>query len=156
MESIEVLKSEVLLNDVDDAADDDDDDDGTEVHVYVVQRHVEDVEWERLLTLSGRLLCEKDALSGQTLASWKTSSLKSLNVVDRRDAVRFHLFFLPASQSYRQRDYTMEENDFTVRRSKILQLLSMKLRKISTKSLFFLFFSFTEFNLSQSLYMEGI
>ena len=115
VESIEVLKSEVLLND---ANIDDDDEDETEVHVYVVQRQVDDVEWERLLTFSARHLCEKDALSGQTLASWKTSSLKSLHVVERRDTVHFRLFFLPASQSYRQRDYIMEENDFTVRYSK--------------------------------------
>jgi len=123
VESIEVLKSEVLVNDAGDDNDNDYNADDTEVHIYVVQRHVDDVGWERLLTLSGRFLCEKDALSGQTLASWKTSSLKSLDVVERRDAVRFRLFFLPASQSYRQRDYTMEENDFTVRFLKIHEIL---------------------------------
>ena len=103
VESIEVLKLDNLLYD-----------DETELYVYLVQRHVEDVEWKRLLTLSPNYLCEKDALSGQTLASWKMSSLKSLDVLQRQDAVRFQLFFLPASQSYRQRVYTMEENDFTV------------------------------------------
>lgn len=115
VESIEVLKLDNLLYD-----------DETELYVYLVQRHVEDVEWKRLLTLSPNYLCEKDALSGQTLASWKMSSLKSLDVLQRQDAVRFQLFFLPASQSYRQRVYTMEENDFTEFEGMVQTVLSSR------------------------------
>ena len=108
-ESIEVLESRSSV-----AGDPADDDEASD-HVFVVEREVDDGQWQRMLTISPWILCEKDVLSGLTLSSWKMTQLKSVQVLERQpEHVRLQFNFVPASQSNRLRIYIMEENDFDV------------------------------------------
>jgi hypothetical protein len=84
-------------------------------HVFLVQREVDGIQLERLLTVSKWNMYEKDTLSGATLSSWKMPQLKSLKILEREPRVRLQLTFFPASLSCRTRIYSMEENDFIVR-----------------------------------------
>jgi hypothetical protein len=112
-ESIVVLASShssIEENEVEDEVEDEVSD-----HVFLVQREVDGIQLERLLTVSKWNMYEKDTLSGATLSSWKMPQLKSLKILERKPRVRLQLTFFPASLSCRTRIYSMEENDFIVR-----------------------------------------
>ena len=100
--------------------------DSDDLHVFVVQRQIGDSQSEeRLLTVSAAYLCEKDTLSGATLAYWKRSSLQFMTVLCpsslSRPSVRVQLVFFPAYRSNNEPIYDMEQDDFTV----ILPLLPL-------------------------------
>lgn len=91
--------------------------------VFVVQRQLDsESQEERLLTVSEVYLYEKDALSGQTLFSWKRSSLQTVTVLDppecsSRSVVRVKFSFLHAfcrNSGSDEITYVMEQDDFSV------------------------------------------
>lgn len=99
---------------------DEDGESDDDLHVYVVQRQITtDIKEERLLTVSAVYLCEKDALTGQTLFCWKKSSLQAVMLVQTPDfpshpIVEVQLLFHPTSRRGNDPIYVMEQDDYEV------------------------------------------
>ena len=89
-----------------------------DLHIFVVMRHFNSSQEERLLTITAAYLCEKDTLNGQTLQYWQRSKLQSMTILQESSPscqfVKIQLSFSSSFRGNSEPIYSMELDDFTV------------------------------------------